>query len=177
VHDHVDHAGLFVEALSRQPKCVLDLGSGGGVPALILAFLWPEAQFSLLEVSERRTAFLRNSIIRLALGDRLTVLEGRAEELGRAAALREQFDVVTARSFASPAVTAECGSAYLQTGGNLLVSEPPTGSAQRWPADGLKLLGLTESQTQCQVASLEKIQPLDSRYPRRVGVPAKRPLW
>ena len=58
------------------------------------------------------------------------VVRGRAEELGREDGLREQFDVVTSRSFGIPGLTAECGSAFLSIGGWMVVSEPPG-----WPAE------------------------------------------
>ena len=105
----------------------------------------------------------------------------RAEELGHNAAYRETYQMVVARSFGPPAVLAECASPLLLPGGTLIVSEPPHSEADRWPASGLAKLGLRKVETVrvtgVRLAILEKTAPLDSRWPRRVGIPAKRPVF
>ena len=93
---------------------------------------------------------------------------------------REQFDVAVARSFGNPAVTAECVAAFLRLDARLFVSEPK-GSEDRWPAEGLAVLGLVPGRThdfttttirelcRCEVGLVD--------VPRPVGVPAKRPRF
>ena len=76
----------------------------------MVAIEWPEATVALLEANGRRAAFLRRAVERLGLGDRVTVLEERAEVCGRDAGLRAGFDGVLARSFGRPAVVAECAA-------------------------------------------------------------------
>ena len=103
----------------------------------------------------------------------------RAEVAGRTD-LRGTFDVVVARSFGRPTVTAECGAPFLKTGGRLVVAEPPEHDSGRWPQDGLARLGLTlgeraDSPPAVQVLVQEK--PCPDTFPRRNGVPAKRPLF
>jgi len=77
----------------------LDLGSGGGLPGLVLGDLWPDCRFTLVDAGERRCDFLRSAVERCHFSDRFTVLHGRAEALGHEAALRGAFDGVVARSF------------------------------------------------------------------------------
>jgi 16S rRNA (guanine527-N7)-methyltransferase len=165
------------------PARFLDLGSGGGVPGVVLALLaWPLSSAVLLDASERRCAFLEDVVASLSLTDRVSVVRARAEEAGRNAAFRGMFELVVARSFASPPVTAECAAPLLRVGGHLVVSEPPSSirDASRWPADPLAELGLEPSTrwtTPYAYQSLTQSSRCPTRYPRRVGVPAKRPLF
>src|SRR5258706_10324730 len=107
VDDHVDHARAFVVALPATGHCV-DLGSGGGVPALVAAAALPGTTWVLVESRVRRAAFLRRAIEELGFADRIVVHEGRAELVPTED--RERAAAVTARSFGPPAVTAECAS-------------------------------------------------------------------
>lgn len=109
----------------------------------------------------------------------------RAENLGRSRT-RGTFDLVTARSFAPPAATAECAAPMLKQGGALVVSEPPDAlGAGRWPDGALAALGLIRTSTKTVVtpagpvtlSQLLATTPCPPRYPRRVGVPFKRPLF
>jgi 16S rRNA (guanine527-N7)-methyltransferase len=142
VEDHIVHAGRFVRASGEEvPGRVIDLGSGAGVPGFVLALAWPDARVVLLDAMAKRVAFLQWAVEELGIGSRVDVLQGRAEELGADPSYRASFDLASARGFGPPAVTAECASGFLRTGGRLIVSEPPDGQ-ERWPADGLALLGM-----------------------------------
>jgi len=173
----IDHALRFAEACPGPPPGrALDLGAGGGLPGLVLALAWPDSYWVYLDANERRTAFLGEASVLLGLRDRVEVRRGRAEDLGHDPTLRATFDLVTARSFGPPAVTAECASPLLVAGGTLLVSEPPE-DADRWDEPGLAQLGLTRGprQSGCQVLIQTTVCP--DRFPRRVGIPGKRPLF
>lgn len=163
------------------PARALDLGSGGGVPGLVLAEVWPDAEVTLLDSSERRTAFLLEVVRELGWADRVHVVRARAEVAGRDRRLRGTFDAVVSRSFAPPPVTAECAAPFLRVGGHGIVSEPPSADTERWDVQGLGAVGMrlgvclrVEAGTY-QV--LEQAGPCPDRYPRREGIPAKRPLW
>jgi len=187
VRVHRRHAAGFARGVPA-PGRFLDLGSGGGVPGLVLALLWPQSTGVLLDAGERRCAFLQEAVRTLEIHERVRVVRGRAEEVGRHAELRAAFDLVVARSFGPPAVTAECGAPFLRVGGHLVVSEPPGETAggdggertTRWPAEGLAVLGLAPDRTWHEpyhYRSLVQERLCPDRYPRRVGVPAKRPLF
>jgi 16S rRNA (guanine527-N7)-methyltransferase len=179
VEPHIERALDLFRSLTWRPARALDLGSGGGLPGLPLAVAGPDTAWVLLEGGQTRAEFLRGAIARLNLEDRVEVVAERAETAARGPR-RGSFDLVVARSFASPAATAECGAPFLCIGGQLIVAEPPGGQPDRWSPEGVSRLGLrigeripapTAYQTLVQVA------PCPERFPRRVGVPAKRPLF
>ena len=176
-----DHAlGFALGPAITAPTRMVDLGSGGGVPGLVLAARWPEAQIILLDAAERRCAFLTEAVADLGWQARVRVVRARAEEAGRDPELRAAADLVVARGFGPPAVTAECAAPLLTEGGRLVVSEPPDVDADRWPEEGLATLGLiseAEWREPFHYRSFHQGRPCPEIYPRRTGVPAKRPLF
>ena len=184
VGTHIRHAQGFVQAaeevLGGVPSRYVDLGTGGGVPGLVLGLAWPAARGHLIEASTRRCTALRGWLTQLGLADRVSVLEGRAEDLAREPELREQAEVVTARGFAPPAPTAEIATAFVHVGGAVVVSDPPEEQAGRWPAEPLADLGLVAASSELSVGHftvLRKLSAAPGGVPRPVGRPAKRPLW
>jgi 16S rRNA (guanine527-N7)-methyltransferase len=183
VEEHVRHSRAYASAGLGGPGPIADVGSGGGVPGLVLAMLVPDVEVVLMEANRRRCTFLAEAVAGLNLGARADVVHERAEVIGQDADHRGRYGTVVARSFGPPPVTAECGAALLTSGGRLLVSEPPEEqppSKERWPALGLGRLGLAHTATVAglaRIAVLEQVRPCPAMYPRRVGVPAKRPLW
>jgi len=180
---HVQHGRALLAGLPEQGRA-LDLGSGGGLPGLVLAMYRPGLELTLVEARQRACRFLREAVSALELA-RVSVVEARAEDAARRPDLREDFDAVVARSFGPPAVTAECAVGFLRPGGRLVVSEPPgdegpAKQAARWPVAGLDELGLgppvAGGDSEVSFVVMEKARA-DDRWPRRVGIPAKRPLW
>lgn len=176
VGDHLEHATAFLAAVDP-PVRALDLGSGAGIPGLVLALAWPASTWVLLDAGAQRAAHLEEAVADLNLQSRVTIVRERAEIAGREPALRGAFDLVVARSFGPPAVTAECGSPFLRVDGSLVVSEPPDEVADRWLIAGLTSLGLADRGRRGRVRVLDQAEQLSERFPRRVGIPTKRPLW
>ena len=180
VGEHLEHA-LAWAAVLPAPVRFIDLGSGGGLPGLVLALVFPEARATLLDARARRTESLLRSVEVLGLVDRVEVHLGRTEEAGRDPGLRGVFDLAVARGFGPPPATAEAAAPFLVPGGVLSVSEPPEARPDRWPTDGLAELGfgpaeqIRPGEAGFMVTRLEA--PCPDRYPRRTGVPEKRPLW
>ena len=185
VERHIEHGQGFVAvadaALDHEPGNWCDLGSGGGVPGLVLALSWPGSTGVLVESSQRRAGFLREALARLDLETRILVREDRAEVLGQALERRESFVLTTARGFATPAATAEIASGLVAVGGVLIVSEPPEALPNRWPAHELAKLGFAPvvrtSAQDAHFAVLRKARAAPPSVPRRVGRPTKRPRW
>jgi 16S rRNA (guanine527-N7)-methyltransferase len=179
VLDHIDHAERFVRALEGLPlgAKILDLGSGGGVPGLVIADRRPDLRVVLLDSMQRRVALLAEAIDQLGWADRVSAVLSRAETFARQADRRAGFMAVTARSFGPPATVAECAAPLLALGGLLIVSEPPD-QPDRWPAAGLAEFGLrAESVSPPGLQVLRQQESCPDRFPRRDGVPAKRPLF
>ncbi|MCU1379525.1 MAG: rRNA small subunit methyltransferase [Acidimicrobiales bacterium] len=175
------HAEAFTTAIDTLGvEAAVDLGSGGGIPGLVLATLLPHLRWTLLDGMPRRTSFLEEAVAALGLEGRVQVVTARAELAGRAPALRGEFQLVVARGFASPAVTAECAAPLLASGGQLVVSEPPGSMGDRWPDVGVAELGLTVEAVVSGPPSFVRLRrtgAVPERFPRRVGIPGKRPLW
>ena len=183
VERHLSHAQAWLRLLPETEEFV-DLGSGGGVPGLVLAVLRPASRGLLVEAMQRRCSFLAWALAELGVQDRWRVGCGRAEHLAHRPEHRERYDGAVARGFGPPPVVAECASGFLRVGGWCSVSEPPvdgdTCSAERWSAEGLARLGLRLKETvRVPVAAVlvEKIAPLDPGLPRRTAALRKRPFW
>lgn len=177
----IEHALRFAaatgDALPHGPTAALDLGSGAGLPGLVLAMHWPASRWVLLESMARRSAVLEEAIEALGISDRVAVECRRAEAAAHDPLLRGRFDLVTARSFGPPAVVAECGGGFLRPDGLLVVSDPPTGPGDRWPPGELALLDLAVDHHEHGCTVLRCTGPLSPELPRRVGLPAKRPRF
>ncbi len=183
VERHVDHAramGTLLDVAVWSGARVVDLGAGGGVPGLVLALEHPTTEWILVESGQRRASFLIEAIERLGLASRVRVYADRAEVAGREAALRARCDIVTARSFAAPTVTSECSAPLVRVGGVVLVSEPPELDTARWPVGPMAELGLRttfEERGGFHFSVHEKVGTCPDLYPRRIGVPGKRPRF
>jgi 16S rRNA (guanine527-N7)-methyltransferase len=178
---HVEHARGFVPLLDEGAR-VLDLGSGGGVPGLVLVAERPDLFVTMLDANGRRTEFLEEAVTALRATARVDVIKGRAEEVGRESHARGAFDRVVSRSFGPPAVVAECAAPFLRVGGRLVVSEPQDAvDGQRWDPEGLSTVGMSLGPTvrhgPATLQVIDQTAPCPERYPRRTGVPSKRPLF
>ena len=154
------------------------MGSGGGIPGLVLATTWTSGGV-LADSMEKRTRFL-SEVGEWPEAPSYAVEVGRMEELARRADLEGSFNLVVARLFGPPAVTAECAVRFLVPGGVLLVSEPPESDGSRWNSEGLAKLGLErriQHFSTGSIAFLHKVSATPHIYPRPNGTPGKKPLW
>jgi len=141
--DAVAHADRFVDLVPMGPRTLVDLGSGGGLPALVIAWRRPDVMVTMVERRATRADLLRRAVISLGLGDRCTVL---GVDVSVVCGLRwHNFDVVTARSFADIATTSRWADGLLTETGVALVSEPPIDRAELWSAVLNKHPRLTDS--------------------------------
>lgn len=176
--EHIAHALGFLAVVElAEGARLVDLGSGGGLPGLVLGAARPDLDLVLVDAANRSVVFLREAIGVLGLD--AEVVHARAEDVGRDPAHRGRADCVTARGFGPPAATAECAAALLAVGGRLVVSEPPGG--RRWPDDGLARLGLAPLRTEVAggrtYGVTEALRPCPEAYPRVSGEPARDPLF
>jgi len=142
LEDAVAHADQYVAALAAEVRTVVDLGSGGGLPGLVIAVRRPGVQIVLVERRQARADLLRRAVSALGATDRIEVV---SDDVAVVATTRGgTFDAVTARSFAAPPITARWAGALLRGGGMLVVSEPPVEAGERWPAELLDQHGLVD---------------------------------
>jgi 16S rRNA G527 N7-methylase RsmG len=142
--DAIAHADRFVARIpgslphghGSAARQLVDLGSGGGLPGLVIAVRRPDLRIVLIERRATRADQLRRAVSSLGVSGHVEVLASDVELVHRA---RGRFaDIATARSFAAAEITARWGSRLLVDGGCLLVSEPPQTDDTRWPADVLE---------------------------------------
>jgi 16S rRNA (guanine527-N7)-methyltransferase len=163
---------------------VADLGSGGGVPGIVLALARPDLRWTLVDSVGKKADALRGFVAALGISN-VEVLAERVEVLGRGPA-RESFDLVTARACASLPVLAEYALPLLRVGGTLLAWKGRISSEELAAgAAASELLGGGVPEVRpTGVAALGdhrfvvigKRRPTEPRWPRRPGEPARRPL-
>lgn len=162
IEDAVDHARDFVRALpwpepgAPMSLAVVDLGSGGGLPGLVVAHDRADLRVTLVERRAKRADLLSYGVRSLGLGDRTEVMCADVAALIRAQP--SSFDLVTARAFAAPQVVFEVASALLRPGGWILLSEPPD-DAPRWTGGQLDGFGLVDDGRHGRVRRLHRRPP------------------
>ncbi len=166
VDAHIEHGRRFLAALPYSVLRVLDLGSGGGIPGLVLAADRPEWNVVLLDRRAQRTDFLLRAIGRLGIHN-VEVITGDASVLAHHVEHRGAYNAVVARAFGPPAATAEAAAGFLRVGGVLVVSEPPDPDAGRWPADALAGLGLALEHPVLGFVRLRANSSCPGKFPRR----------
>ena len=178
----IDDALVLLDHLG-DAKRLVDVGSGGGLPGLPLKIARPELAVTLVEVDSGKAAFLVQACARLGLID-VEVVGRRAEEVGHDARYRESFDVAVARALAPLPVLVELCLPLVRMGGNLLAQKTDkeeVPAAQR----AIELLGgalqsvspaPSTARATGTIVVIAKVGPTPSKYPRRSGVPARKPL-
>jgi 16S rRNA (guanine527-N7)-methyltransferase len=175
-------AAHLLDALTLRRDVVaplIDVGSGNGVPGIPLA-LATGARVVLLEPIKKRATFLREALAILGLEGE--AVDARAEDASRDPAYREAFRTATARAVASAPTVAELTVPFLALGGRALLQRGTLAMPERNAvADAALVLGaeLVEERPldgERRVLILEKRSPTSFRFPRKNGVPAKRPL-
>lgn len=141
INQHFEHSLGFASAVAAAPVVAVDFGSGGGLPALVLAAVWPQSNWTLVESSLPRAAFLELHCARLGWSERVAVVHANVESLGKDKQHQARADLVTARSFGPPSSVVQAAAPLLRPGGELIVSAAP--DATPWPSDLLSAHGLT----------------------------------
>jgi 16S rRNA (guanine527-N7)-methyltransferase len=173
---------VLLDHLGEAEKLV-DIGSGGGLPGLPLKIMLPGLKITLVEADQAKAAFLVRACAELGLND-VEVLARRAEDVGRDPLYRESFDVAVARALAPMPVLVELCLPLVRVGGRLLAqkteSEDVGGAGRAIDALGGALGSVVAAPSAARrggtVVIVDKVRPTPQAYPRRPGVPARRPL-
>jgi 16S rRNA (guanine527-N7)-methyltransferase len=187
--DHVlDSLSCFLFEPLGEARSLVDVGSGGGLPGVPIKIVEPGMRTTLVEATAKKARFLRRVVQSLSLGG-VEVENARVEEIARADAHRGVYDVATARAVARLSVVAEYCVPLLMVGGYMISMKgrledeeiiEGERAAERLGARFAQLirvprLPVLEKKERCLVI-LEKVEETPGEYPRKVGVPAKRPL-
>ncbi|XP_057950753.1 uncharacterized protein LOC131145598 [Malania oleifera] len=165
---------------------LVDVGSGPGLPGLILAIACPDWKVTLLESMSKRCVFLEHAINLIGLSN-VVVVRGRAENLGQDLGFRETFDVAVARAVAEMRILVEYCIPFVRVGGLFVAAKGHDPQEEVRNAErAIRLMGASVLQ-QCSVESQSlrgqrtaivctKDRPTPRRYPRDTGIPGKSPL-
>ena len=165
---------------------MIDVGSGAGFPGIPLRILCPGLRLTLLEATQKKAEFLRHLLQKLHLAD-VAVVNGRAEEVSRQPEHREQYDWALARAVAETPTLVEYLLPFVRVGGTALAQKGEGGPAEVNAAEpairilggqlrrlvSVGLRGLAETR---YLVMVDKVAATPDKYPRRPGMPARRPL-
>jgi 16S rRNA G527 N7-methylase RsmG len=160
VPEAIAHATAFVTAIEGFDGPLVDVGSGAGLPGLVIAALRSDLTITLLDRRTARTDFLARHVRRLGWSDRVDVVATDVRQFAAMihAADRAAYRLAVARGFRDPLTTLELTRPLLDRGGRLVVSEPPT--PREWPRDHLERRGFVRLRhDDARVAVFEAVSP------------------
>lgn len=170
----------------RPPDNLIDIGTGAGFPGIPLKIVMPRMRLTLVESVGKKLEFCCHVVKLLGL-ENVTCVQARAEELGLSRDHREKYDWAVARAVANLPVLSEYLLPLVRVGGGMLAQKGETGPAEAHKAERaihvlggsirqlmpVLLPGVTEERF---LVVVDKISTTPPGYPRRVGLPAKRPI-
>ena len=184
-HFYDSIAPILQGLIENQPIRLLDIGAGAGFPSLPMKILFPELDVTIIDSLNKRINFLYLLAEELGLSG-VHFYHGRAEDFAQDKAFRAQFDLVTARAVARMQVLSELTIPYLKVGGRLLALKASNAPEELEEAkNALNLLfSKVEDNLQYELPNgdpryitvVEKKKETPNKYPRKSGLPNKRPL-
>ena len=165
---------------------LIDVGTGAGIPGIPLKILFPNIRLVLLEATAKKAAFLHHLKDKLGL-DNVEIVVGRAEEIAHLGQYRERFDLALSRAVAPLPTLVELTLPFCNIGGHLIahkkgdVDHEISRATKAISTLGgnlreVKAVELEEFPDQRRLIVIDKVSPTPARYPRRPGIPSKRPL-
>jgi len=165
---------------------LIDVGTGAGIPGLPLKILFPDIKLVLLDATAKKAVFLHHLKGKLGL-DNVEIVVGRAEEVAHLSQYREKFDIVLSRAVAPLPTLVELTLPFCTTGGSFIAQKKGAIDLEiSRAAKAIRTLGgnlrevkkvdLEEFTDERYLVIIDKVSPTPELYPRRLGIPAKRPL-
>ena len=175
---------LVMDSLNQER--VIDVGTGAGFPGLPLKILYPQIKLTLVESIGKKAAFCEHITEILGLKE-VQVIRARVEEVGKQIEHREQYDWALARAVAVMPILLEYLLPLVKIGGRVLAMKGDSGPAESQNSENaLQILGGHLHQLQAltlpgvvedrYLVVFDKVAATPEKYPRRIGIPTKRPL-
>ena len=184
-HFYDSIAPVLQGLIDNQELKLLDIGAGAGFPSLPMKIIYPQLDVTIIDSLNKRINFLKLLAEELKL-DKVHFYHGRAEDLAQDKAFRAQFDLVTARAVARMQVLSELTIPYLKVGGKLLALKASNAPEELDEAKNALNLLFSKVQDNLSYALpngdprfitvVEKKKETPNKYPRKAGMPNKRPL-
>ncbi|HJV47110.1 MAG TPA: 16S rRNA (guanine(527)-N(7))-methyltransferase RsmG [Bacillota bacterium] len=177
-------ASLFFDF--TKVETLIDIGAGAGFPSLPIKILYPHLKVTIVDSLNKRISFLTHLCNELGI-EEVNPVHGRAEDLGVDPKFRERYDVVTARAVARLSILSEYCLPFVKVGGNFVVLKGADGPNELDEAKkAIKILGaktnqlnelnLPTDQAERSIIVIEKISTTPKGYPRKAGIPTKKPI-
>lgn len=171
--------------LSKETR-LIDVGTGAGIPGIPLKILLPEIELVLLDATKKKASFLEHIIEKLRIKS-TGVVVGRAEEVAHRPEYRQQFDLVLSRAVAELSTLVELTLPFCAIGGRFIAQKKGDIEAEVQAARqaifllggelvGVEAVELSEFSDKRQLVVIDKVGETPVQYPRRPGIPTKRPL-
>ncbi len=178
---------LWVDDLDMNDKRLIDIGAGAGFPSLPMLIANPTMQVTIVDSLKKRINFLEILIEELNLANQVSLIHGRAEDLGQDKEYRGQFDIATARAVANMNVLCEYCMPFVKKGGSFVALKGAKAEEEVKNAQGaIKILGgkldnihteeLPQNEGERSVIIIKKTLDTPNKYPRKAGKPTKQPL-
>jgi 16S rRNA (guanine527-N7)-methyltransferase len=184
IEKHFLDSLTVAQAIPAGTKSCIDIGTGAGFPGLPLKIIFPEIEMVLVDASAKKISFIDHCIQKLGLQN-IEAIHTRAEELAHNPKYREHFDCVFGRAVAELSILAEYTLPFIKIGGRLIAQKSENNEGVESATNALQILGGKFEKTipvalptslPRQLLIIEKVAATPSEYPRRTGVPTKRPL-
>jgi 16S rRNA (guanine527-N7)-methyltransferase len=177
---------LAFPQLIKKNLRIIDVGTGAGLPGAPLKIILPEIELVLLDATTKKAKFLHHLKQKLGLDD-IEIVVGRAEEIAHQTRYREKFDIVLSRAVAGLPALVELTLPFCAVGGRFIAQKKAGVDSEMNEATKAihtlggrlretKRINLAEFGEERWLIVIDKIAPTPSQYPRRPGLPGKRPI-
>lgn len=183
--NYLDSITPLIHGLPEGAQTLVDVGSGAGFPGIPLAIMLPHVRITMIDALDKRVKFLNDVVRELKLN--AIAVHARCEDAGKNPGLREQFDVATSRAVASLNILCELSLPLVKVGGHMIAYKGPIWQEEAAQAEnalailggsviGAKPADIPGRDWNHTLVYIKKAAPTPDKYPRRPGMPEKKPL-